>query len=646
MNRLPGESWLIAATALAIIPLQPYVGTWAWLVAIGLVLWRTEQFLGRLPPLRRWQLIALTLLACAGIFATYRSLLGQSAGSSLVVTLAALKLAETRTRRDAVLLLYLNYFLAFVRLIFSQALPEALWLLPQLLLTSAALAALYQERDTDWRAGLRQSGLLLLQSLPLALLLFVVFPRIEGPLWRLPQDSQQGRTGLAETMSPGNIASLSQSYAVAFRVQFQGPPPPQSSLYWRGPVLSRFDGRTWHPQRDSGERIRPVAGSQPISYYITQEPHRRRWIFALEAAAALPANSSLNLDYQLLADQPLNELQRYQLKSWRQYQLPETENRLLQALELPADVNPQARELAQQWRLASQTPRQVVDLALRHFNRQQYYYTLQPPLLGEHSVDDFLFRSRRGFCEHYASAFVFLMRAAGIPARVVTGYMGGERNPVGDYLIVRQSEAHAWAEVWLDDAGWQRVDPTAAVAPARVELGLAEALPESDSLPLAIRGQPALMRALRLGWDSVINRWNQQFLGFDSQQQQSLLKRLGIDHLASYRMAGLLAGGILLALLPSLLWLYLGLRGPAIDPAQRAYLRFCRKLARSGLARHPAETASELALRATERWPEQRAEIEAIRDLYLQIRYRPHPDPQSLRQLQKRIAGFRPGTQR
>jgi hypothetical protein len=224
--------------------------------------------------------------------------------------------------------------------------------------------------------------------------------------------------------------------------------------------------------------------------------------------------------------------------------------------------------------------------------------------------------------------------------------LGGELNPVGGYLIVRQSDAHAWAEVWLGTAGWQRIDPTAAVAPTRVEQGIADALPASDRLPLAIRGQPALLRALRLGWDSVVNRWNQQFLGYDSQRQNSLLQQLGIDELASYRMAGLIAGGALLALLPSLLWLAWSQRRPPADPVAAAYRRFCRRLAQAGLQREPAETASDFAQRASARWPQQQGEIDAITRLYQQLRYHPQPDRQGLRQLQQLAATFRPHTRK
>ena len=339
----------------------------------------------------------------------------------------------------------------------------------------------------------------------------------------------------------------------------------------------------------------------------------------------------------LQADLPQHELKRYPLKSWRKYQLPESEFDLQQALRLPSGYNPRARQLAQQWRTNSRTPGEVVDHALRYFNRQQFFYTLQPPLLGSDSVDDFLFNSRRGFCEHYASSFVFLMRAAGVPARVVTGYMGGELNPVGGYLIVRQSDAHAWAEVWLGNAGWQRVDPTAAVAPARVQQDLASALPISDSLPLAIRGQPQLLRALRLGWDAAQNRWNQQFLGYDSLRQNSLLKNLGIDELASLRMASLLGGGLLLALLPSLAWLWWRHRQPKPDPVNASYQYFCQKLARQGLPRHPAETPSDFARRAMAYWPQQQAEIAAITQLYLQLRYHPLPQQYEQRQLQQQV---------
>ncbi len=641
--KLATPHWLTAATAVAIVPLAPYVNLWAWLVALLLLSWRAGQDLGRLPPLRRWHLIGLTLLACIGIFATYRSLWGQTAGSSLVVTLAALKLAETRNRRDATLLLYLDYFLALVHFIFSQSLPQALWLLPQLWLTTSALMSLQRSTALPWRDQAKQAARLLLQALPLAALLFVLFPRIDGPLWRLPQDASQGKTGLGDSMSPGNIAALSQSADVAFRVQFHGPPPPKASLYWRGPVLTRFDGRSWLPGRLPSPPIEPVSGSDAVSYTLTQEAHDRRWIFALEALAELPPNSSVNRDYVLQADLPQNELKRYPLKSWRKYQLPESEFDLQQALRLPPGYNPRARQLAQQWRADSRTPGKVVDHALRYFNQQQFFYTLQPPLLGTDSVDDFLFNSRRGFCEHYASSFVFLMRAAGVPARVVTGYMGGELNPVGGYLIVRQSDAHAWAEVWLGDAGWQRVDPTAAVAPARVQQDMASALPISDSLPLAIRGQPQLLRALRLGWDAVQNRWNQQFLGYDSLRQNSLLKSLGIDELASLRMASLLGGGLLLALLPSLAWLWWRHRLPASDPVAAIYQRFCQQLASHGLPRHPAETASDFALRACQRWPQQQAEIDAIIRLYQQLRYHPHPPLQGLQQLKQQVAALRLG---
>lgn len=639
--KLAAPHWLTAATAVAIMPLAPYVNIWAWLVALLLLSWRAGQDIGRLPPLRRWQLIGLTLLACIGIFATYRSLWGQTAGSSLVVTLAALKLAETRNRRDATLLLYLDYFLALVHFIFSQSLPQASWLLPQLWLTTTALMSLQRGAALAWREQGKQASWLLLQALPLAALMFVLFPRIEGPLWRLPQDASQGKTGLGESMSPGNIAALSQSTEVAFRVQFNGPPPPKTSLYWRGPVLTRFDGRSWLPGRLPSPPIEPVSGSDAVSYTLTQEAHDRRWIFALEALAELPPNSSVNRDYVLQADLPQNELKRYQLKSWRKYQLPESEFDLQQALRLPSGYNPRARQLAQQWRTDSRTPGKVVDHALRYFNQQQFFYTLQPPLLGSDSVDDFLFNSRRGFCEHYASSFVFLMRAAGVPARVVTGYMGGELNPVGGYLIVRQSDAHAWAEVWLGDAGWQRVDPTAAVAPARVQQDLASALPISDSLPLAIRGQPQLLRALRLGWDAVQNRWNQQFLGYDSLRQNSLLKSLGIDELASLRMASLLGVGLLLALLPSLAWLWWRHGAPTNDPVAAAYQQFCRQLSRHGLPRHPAETPSDFALRACRRWPQQQAQIDAITRLYLQLRYHPEPSQSGLAQLKQRVRVLR-----
>ncbi len=641
MIAAPVIPWLIASTAAAIMPLQAHVSLWAWLLAIGMLLWRTGELTGRLPTLRPWQHLTLALLATAGVLATYRSLLGQSAGSSLIVVLATLKLAESANQRDATLLLYLNLFLCFVRFIFTQQFPEALLLLPQLLVTLAALHTLHGTPHAHWQARLRQSGRLLGQAIPLALLLFVLFPRLDGPLWRLPNDAHHARTGLSDSMSPGNIASLSQSTEVAFRVQFHGTTPARSNLYWRGPVLSHFDGRSWLPTHRREPSVLPAAGKAPICYTVIQEPHHKHWIFALEALAELPVESRLNGEYQLQSIRPQHDLKRYTLTSWQRYRLPDDPASLQEALQLPPDTNPEALALARQWRASSRTASDVVNQALQHFHLQPFHYTLRPPLLGEQPIDDFLFRSQRGFCEHYASSFVWLMRAAGIPARVVTGYQGGEPNPAGGYWIIRQSDAHAWAEVWLGDQGWQRVDPTAAVAPNRIEQGLATALPETEPLPLIIRNHSAWLRGLRLGWDAAIHRWNQQLLGYDSQRQLTLLKSLGIPDLAPWQTAALLTGCIALPLLPALLW-QAWQRQRQVDPLAAAWLRYCRTLARHGLARPPAQTATEFASQAIHRWPLHAPSIREITQLYLQLRYYPHPDPAKLARLRKLISTFNP----
>ncbi|MGH8746524.1 MAG: transglutaminaseTgpA domain-containing protein, partial [Burkholderiales bacterium] len=342
------------------------------------------------------------------------------------------------------------------------------------------------------QANLRTAGLLLAHAAPAALVLFLLFPRVQGPLWGLPQEASAGISGLSDTMSPGNLARLALSDATAFRVEFQGEPPPPQLRYWRGPVLWDFDGRNWRMGPTILAEFKPPrGGDQTYRYSVVLEPHNRNWLFALETAASLPPGSRYTEDGQILALRPVRQRIRYELKSVTD-PVPEPvqdPGALRRALRLPEGFDPRSVALAHQWRDASRSDAAIVARAIDFLRVGGYAYTLEPPRLGVDSVDEFLFDTKAGFCEHFASAFVFLMRAAGVPARVVTGYQGGDVNPVDQIVTVRQSDAHAWAEVYLHGRGWVRVDPTAAAVPGRIASGLARTLPEGESLPLLMRPQ-------------------------------------------------------------------------------------------------------------------------------------------------------------
>jgi transglutaminase-like putative cysteine protease len=444
-------------------------------------------------------------------------------------------------------------------------------------------------------------------------------------------------------MRPGSISQLIQSDAVAFRVDPHDTRFDARQLYWRGPVLWDYDGATWTPARGLTSAPPEATGlGRRIDYSVTLEPHGQRWLFVAGLADTPPApDATLTGDFLWLAKNPVSERLRYRLAAWLDYRLEpdlpfDLEER---ALALPPGLNPRSRDLARRWAAEADDARGVVERALAHFRREPFYYTLNPPLLGEHAVDDFLFGTRRGFCEHYANAFVVLMRQAGVPARVVTGYQGGELNPLGDYWIVRQRDAHAWAEVWVAEQGWLRVDPTAAVAPSRIEQGVAAALPV-DERPRRIL-DTSWLKPLRQSWDLVNARWNQWVLGYDHSRQKNLLERL---HPSLATLKGMLwamllgAGVVLLALLVAV---FRPSRTRHPEPAARHYARFCARLARLGISRQPHEGAETFARRVTRLRPDLAAEVNAITRLYIGQRYagRVPPDPDALA---RRVARFRP----
>jgi transglutaminase-like putative cysteine protease len=604
---------LLLSILMVVAPHADHLPLWVSGLCAGLLLWRAYLNYSGRPLPKRWLLMLITFAGTGGIVLTFHTLFGREAGVTLLMLLATLK---------PMVLIYLACFIIITNFFYSQSIPTALYLLATLIVIVTTWVHLQAQRIA-LKPRLRIAAVLLLQALPLTLILFILFPRVQGPLWGLPQDAYTS-SGLDDKMSPGSLSRLSLSEAVAFRVIYNDKIPRRDQMYWRGPVLWDFDGRTWTP----GRTVLTVAPkftelNQQINYIVTLEPHNKPWLFALDVPDKLSVPATLTYDFQVLNKEPVNARMRYAARSNLVYHanLEEAVRQLQRGLQLPKQFNPRAQQLAAEWRASSKDDADIVRTALAYFNKQGFVYTLEPQLLGGNTVDDFLFTTRQGFCEHYASAFVFLMRAANVPARVVTGYLGGEFNDVGNYYIVRQSDAHAWAEVWLAEQGWVRVDPTAAIAPDRVQRGLSAALSDNAALPFMSRNPPQWLQNLRLNLDTLANQWNQWVLGYDTERQFAFLTRLGMESITWQKIAlNMVAGvGLVIALFALFMLRHLYTRQP--DKVQAAWLKLCRKLAQAGLPRAAHEGAQDYANRVAAARPELGVAIRDLAARYSALRY-------------------------
>lgn len=651
--RFIARLWLLGALFLVSVPHLLRMPLWLSAACFAIFSWRL------LHELRGYDLPGRTLrylLVFAGIGAValvFRSLVGQEAGVALLTVMLCLKLLELHTLRDAMIALFIGYFMVIGGLLFSQSIFMGGYLLLVVLALTAALVALNHPsgESEDNRLYLGTGVKLLLQAMPLMVVMFILFPRLSGPLWSMPEDLASARTGLADSIEMGSISNLVESSEVAFRVDFKGAIPPADTLYWRGPVLWQSDGKRWERMPMEFGTVLPEfePRSAPLDYTVTLEASNRRWIFALDLPLALPQGLNepvfVRPDFQLLASRDISGKVRYRVRSATRYRLAGLRPWMERAAtRLPEARNPQTRRLARSWRDQGLSDSAMVQRAYKLFREQPFYYTRQPPKLGAEPVDEFLFTTRRGFCEHYAAAFVTLMRAAGIPARIVTGYQGGERNELGDYLIVRQSNAHAWTEVWLDEQGWVRVDPTTAVPPERVEAANdAARFRTTDVTTSQGPDFPLLRKAywqLRHSWDALNHGWNQWVLGFDRNKQRELLEKLGLRDLSWKWLIGLMAG-LIAAVLGVITALTLLRRPRQRDPVLRLYQQFCNKLEKVGIIRQLDEGPADFAERAVAERPELEAMIRRISQLYIRLRYTRHRRGEGLETLRRMVKGFK-----
>jgi transglutaminase-like putative cysteine protease len=632
--------WLIGSLVLVIAPHALRAPWWLTLFTLCLYAWRLYLTLQRAPLPSRWLVLAVAAVALFALWIEFRTLFGRQPGILLLVVFSGLKLLETRTHRDAAVAAFLAYFLVITNFLYTQSMLTAVLMALSLLATTATLVG-FAAPQRESRANLRTAGVLLAQGVPAALVLFLLFPRVQGPLWGLPQDAYAGMTGLSETMSPGTLSNLAQHDAIAFRAEFEGDAPLHALRYWRGPVLWDFDGRTWSIGPEyRGTPPLPTEGRATYRYAVVLEPHNRPWLFALESAASIPDRARLTFDGQILSTTPVRSRLRYDLVSIIAPEPPRSEVRgaISRALRLPEGFNPRATALAAQWQ-AIANDEEIVLRAVEFLRAGRFTYTLEPPLLGLHTVDEFLFDTRAGFCEHFASAFTFLMRAAGVPARVVTGYQGGELNPVDNIITVRQSDAHAWAEVFLGPRGWVRVDPTAAAVPGRVESGLARAVPQTAALPLMMRPQLEWLRGVRDRWEAVAHKWNVWVLGYNPERQRELMSLAGLRDADWRTLTAVLFSFLGAMTLILLAWSLRRMARP--DPVQKAWRTFCQKLAKRGVERAAHEGPRDYAARAARAIPAARVSILRIGALYIGLRYGAQPMANGASRLRRLVRDLR-----
>jgi transglutaminase-like putative cysteine protease len=633
--------WMIMSVFTLAAPHLGRIPPWVIVVYIVAAVWRIMVYRGSWSFPGRLVKGVLILGACSGIYLSFGTLIGLEPTVALLLTAFAFKLIELASHKDAYVLLFLGYFICLTAFLFDQSLPVVLYSLLNVWLVTTALLALHQPGEHEFnQRSLRQAGVMILQAMPLMLVLFLLFPRF-GPLWKVPLKSQAAKTGVSDFMRPGDISDLSQSDEVAFRVQFSAGIPNTAQLYWRGLVFSKLEQGTWRSLRygeiPAGEhRPRPVElTGASTEYSIIMEPTQQNWLYSLRYARAVSSGLMETADYRLYNMVELEDEYQYRVRSWPRVKLETDLSPWRHELEssLPGTDNPRTRELAATLRESAPNDKTLVRTALRVFREEPYVYTLQPArLLGENRVDQFLFDTRQGFCEHYASAFVVLMRAAGVPARVVAGYQGGEVNPVNRTVIVHQFDAHAWAEVWLPGEGWVRVDPTAQVSPERIEWGLEQAvsregsfLSDSPLSPLRFRGI-SWVNNVRLQYDALTFQWQKWVIGFNGEQQFEFLQRF-MGRASARKFAMIILGSFALVLIPVALVLLFRRPTRQLGPLQRDYLVFCDRLEQKGVGRLPGETPDAFAARAAEEMPDIAAQVRKVTRMYNQLAYSAGLDP-------------------
>ena len=661
-QRLPRDArdtlFMLFVIGWTVLPHIGHLAAWCSLLTLAVLLWRARLALDNAALPSRWVLVAVLLLAAGLTLWSHQTLLGKEPGVTMVVVLMALKTLELRARRDAFVVFFLGFFIVLTHFLYSQSLLVAVAMLVSVW---GLLTALVLVHMPVGQPSLRQAGALAartaLWGAPIMALMFVLFPRI-GPLWGVPNDGQV-KTGLSNTLRMGSVAELALDDSIALRVRFEGPPPPPGAMYFRGPVLTRFDGHEWRVANfDSFATLRAPSNLQvrgdPVRYEMTLEPLRITSLPLLEATGIAPAIEGYRTlalpDLQWLTDRPVIERLRFKAEAWPQFSHgPRTSTSALrEALELPAGYNPRtlawAAELHRQAAYAKAPPRVLAAALMTHIRTQRYTYTVAPGEYGANAVDEFWLDRREGFCEHFASAFVVIMRALDVPARIVTGFQGTDAAPIDGYYAVRQSSAHAWAEYWEPGTGWVRADPTAAVAPDRIDRGSRLTPPPGLMAGALGNVSPELLARLRGGWEAINNRWNQWVLNYSRGQQIDVLKSLGVESPSWEDLALLLIVSLSSLALGGAAWAWWDRH--RIDPWVRQMERLRAALRRLGLDSAAHDAPRALAARVRAQYGAQGEALAALLDALERQRYSratlARPDAALTRAFVSHARGLRP----
>ena len=625
LNHLPRDSrdtlFLLSVIAWVLLPQTPHLPWWCSALAFAVLLWRGRLALTAKALPSAWWRLGLLALAMAATLFTFKTLLGRDAGVTMLAVLLSLKTLELRAKRDAFVVFFLGFFCMLANFFYTQSLVTAASMLIGLLgLLTVLVNAHMPVGKPPLLVAAKTAGWMALLGAPIMVVLFLLFPRL-APLWGTPGEAIAGRSGLSSTMQVGTIASLALDDSVALRIKFEGAPPQQSDMYFRGPVLSTFDGREWRAANpDVFSRFKVTASlvvsGEPVRYEVTQEPSSKPWLVMMDAAPRPPAvegyESFMLSDLQWITNRPINSLVRYKVESYPRFTHGPTQPviGLKEFVDLPPGFNPRTLALAQDIRrdprYAQAASGPLVDVVIGKLREGSYIYTLEPGVYGQNTADEFWFDKKEGFCEHIASSFVILMRALGVPARIVTGYQGGELNGVDGFWTVRQSDAHAWAEVWFEGRGWVRVDPTSAVSPSRT--GAFQRLtPPQNAVGQALRNfNPAFSLQLRAAWEAVNNSWNQWVLNYTQGKQLNLLKNIGFTSPSWEDLSYVLIGIVVAVSIVGAAW---GLwERTQHDPWLRLLERARKRLAKAGIESTAASTPRQLALLLLGKLPDSKAD--------------------------------------
>ena len=657
LNNLPRDSrdtlFLLAVIAWILLPQTQHLPWWCSALAFGVLLWRGYLALAMRPLPSAWWRLGLLALAVAATLLTHKTLLGRDAGVTMLAVLLTLKTLELRARRDAFVVFFLGFFCMLANFFYSQSLLTAASMLLGLLgLLTVLVNAHMPVGKPPLLQAAKTAGWMALLGAPIMIVLFMLFPRL-APLWGVPSDAVAGRSGLSAKMQVGTIASLALDDSVAMRIKFEGKPPPQSDLYFRGPVLSGFDGREWLPAKaDVFSRFNITASlvvsGAPVNYEVTLEPNSRPWLMVMDAAVQSPDltgyQTLMQADLQWLLNRPLNDLLRYKVQSYPNFQHgPKTSViGLREFVELPPGFNPRtlalANEIRRDARYNQAGSAALVDVAMNKLRTGGYTYTLEPGVYGQNTADEFWFDKKEGFCEHIASSFVILMRALDVPARIVTGYQGGEQNSVDGFWTIRQSDAHAWAEVWHEGRGWVRVDPTSAVSPGRTGAFQRLQAPQNVVGQALTNLNPRFSLQLRATWEAINNAWSQRVLNYTQGKQLSLLKDIGFKSPSWQDLSYLLIGIIVMVSLLGAAW---GLwERTQHDPWLRLLGKARKRLVKAGIESTQATSPRQLAILLKTRHSTQHdALVSWLMQLEAQ-RYGASGSNQTIKQLRQQFNGL------